>query len=569
MKKYIFCFHILFFLSQTSISQEKKVDTIGTEVINVVKEFTPVVLDAFKVKESPIIINDLDLKKKTISYDFLSIPVASTFTPSKGKAAVIDKRASEKLYNNYASLAVGNYLNILADFYATLPLSQTDNVIFNLNHHSAQGEIKDVQLDDKFYDTDFNVTFSRRNRQLSYQIQGLFKHQQYNWYGTSYALTDLQRSNIDASHTYFTGGINSFFEFDDSYFKEGTFNYARFWDTNEAEENNLFIAPKFVLDIFDYTFDFKTTLDYVSGSFAVSEPELEYSYLKTAIHPSYKFEEDNLILNVGAEFVLGLDTQNSDTDFYVYPKINASFKLIENNLIVFAGADGGLKQNSHMNLTNTNKFLAPTLLITPTHKKFDAFLGFKGNLSFLSYEFSGGFLNEENKSFFKMNPVNDVDLQDENYLKANTFQVVYENLNTLEFKGVLKANIFKNYEIGLRAFYYNFDMENLEYAWNMPKLKLDFYGDFTIGKKWYGGMNLFFTGERYDMLLSSTNLVSEKLVQLDGFFDVNLNLGYNVTDRLSAFIKANNIASQGYERWQTYPVQQAQFLGGFNYKFDF
>jgi hypothetical protein len=43
-------------------------------------------------------------KKKLIQYNIFSFPVASTFTPAKGKAAGVDKIEKEKLYNNYATL---------------------------------------------------------------------------------------------------------------------------------------------------------------------------------------------------------------------------------------------------------------------------------------------------------------------------------------------------------------------------------------------------------------------------------------------------------------------------------
>ena len=172
MTKYIFHLTIFLFSVQTSFSQKNDDENIGTEVINVVKPYKPSVSDAFKIKEKPEIIDDIDLKRKVLSYTIFSAPVASTFTPSKGKAAVLDKQAPKKLYNNYAYLAIGNYLNVLAEFYATLPMNSTDSFIIGLNHHSAQGEIKEVQLDDKFYDTDLNLTFSKRDKGISYQISG-------------------------------------------------------------------------------------------------------------------------------------------------------------------------------------------------------------------------------------------------------------------------------------------------------------------------------------------------------------------------------------------------------------
>ena len=54
---------ILLLTSTLIFSQEKKKDTIGTEVINVVKPYTPTVSDAFKIKLSPEI-NDAQLSKK-------------------------------------------------------------------------------------------------------------------------------------------------------------------------------------------------------------------------------------------------------------------------------------------------------------------------------------------------------------------------------------------------------------------------------------------------------------------------------------------------------------------------
>jgi hypothetical protein len=43
-------------------------------------------------------------KKEIIRYTIFSFPVASTFTPSKGKAEGVDKQKKVHLFNNYATL---------------------------------------------------------------------------------------------------------------------------------------------------------------------------------------------------------------------------------------------------------------------------------------------------------------------------------------------------------------------------------------------------------------------------------------------------------------------------------
>ena len=569
MIKHILYIIVLIVSVQFSFSQQED-ENIGSEVVNVVKPYVPTVSDAFKVKEIPVINDDTELKKKIIQYTIFSIPVASTFTPSKGKAAVVEKQAPQKLYNNYASLAIGSYLNILAEFYATFPMSGNDNVTVGLNHHSAQGEIKEIQLDDKFYDTDLSLIYAKRERDVSYQIEGLFKHQLYNWYGTSYSLTDLQRANIDASHTYFTGGLNGSLSVDNSFFKGGNIKYSRFWDSYDASENRVVIAPNFEFEVMDHSISLKTKLDYVGGTFKANILDNKYSYLKTALHPNYQYVEDELVVNLGAELVFGLDSENSDSDFYVYPKINASYNLADDVVIVFGGVEGGLQQNSYEEFVQENKYLSPDLIIAPTHNQFDAYIGFKGKLSSkFSYEVKGAYLNEQNKALYVMNPVNDVDFETENYKKANTFGIVYDDINTLQFNGKLTAQVSKNYSVGISGEYASFSTDIQEYTWNVPQLKATLFGDFNFSHKWFGGMNLFYIGERMDKLQTTTPLVTPETITLKGYFDANAHVGYKITNRFTAFLKANNVASQGYEKWQTYPVQQLQVLGGVTYKFDF
>jgi outer membrane receptor protein involved in Fe transport len=58
-------------------------------------------------------------------------------------------------------------------------------------------------------------------------------------------------------------------------------------------------------------------------------------------------------------------------------------------------------------------------------------------------------------------------------------------------------------------------------------------------------------------------------VTLASYFDVNAHLGFKYSDRLTAFLRLNNITNKGYEKWMNYPVQGFQVVLGANYKFDF
>ena len=111
----ISCLMLVF---QFSLAQKKQ-ENIGTEVVNVVKPYTPTISDAFKVKETPSLDDEGNAKKEVIKYTIFSFPVASTFTPSKGKAEGIEKSKQEKLFKNYATFGGGNYGTLNADLFVT------------------------------------------------------------------------------------------------------------------------------------------------------------------------------------------------------------------------------------------------------------------------------------------------------------------------------------------------------------------------------------------------------------------------------------------------------------------
>ena len=132
-------FTVLFFGQMIFAQQEKN---MGTEVVNVVKPYSATISDAFKVKETPPLDDEDNAPKQQIQYNIFSFPVASTFTPAKGKAASVDKIKKEKLYNNYATLGFGNYATAIGELFITENFNRNEYVGGMFRHHSSQGGIK-------------------------------------------------------------------------------------------------------------------------------------------------------------------------------------------------------------------------------------------------------------------------------------------------------------------------------------------------------------------------------------------------------------------------------------------
>ncbi|MBS7230807.1 TonB-dependent receptor [Flavobacterium psychroterrae] len=572
---------LVLFVVQLSFSQKKKEESIGTETVNVVKPYSPTISDAFKVKETPSLDDTGNQPKETIKYSILSVPVASTFTPSKGKAEGVEKSKREKLFNNYATLGVGNYGTLNAELFVNQDLGNNDYVAGMFRHHSSQGGIKGVDLNDEFYDTALNVAYGVNNRDMAWNVELGYQNQLYNWYGlpAEFGLNlagqtrdDLIRG-INPNHSYNTISVGGNIEFNEGIFSKIATKFTHFSDSFSSSENRFYVKPTFKVEVMDQSINTNIIVDHVSGSFEHNyarnntEP-LKYSLTNFGIEPSFVILENDWTLELGAGLFYGLDSENSGNKFYIYPKVNASYKLVGDLMIFYTGVNGGLEQNSYADFVTENPFLSPTLNMKPTNNQYTVFAGLKGKLANnINYNLTGSYLNEKDKALYKGNDYTE-DFSNQNYAFGNSFGVVYDDVRTFRFYGELKADFSRNVSFGINGTFNSYKYDGLE-AWNLPSMKLSSNLDVNITKQWYAGLNIFYVGERKDMQSNLDLGTDPVILTLKSYFDANAHLGYKYNERLTFFLKLNNIGNQAYEKWLNYPVQGFQVLVGANYKFDF
>lgn len=383
LKMVVVC--LIVFLGFNMSAQEK--DDLGTEVVNIVKPYTPTISDAFKVKETPVLNDSTTSAKKHVNYSIFSVPVASTFTPAKGKAATVEKAKPIKLYDNYATLGFGNYTSILGELYSNFEISRTDNVGFFFRHNSSQGGIDGVRLDDKFYDTSLDANYTSRQRDASYRLDAGVAHQIFNWYGLNSefeTITDEAISTIDPLQSYLSGYVGGSLAIEDSYFEKATANVRYLSDAYSSSEFNITLLPEFSFPISDFDLKVDVDIDYLSGSFDqgyYNSSAINYGFFNTGVMPSLTYVNDDLTLKLGAAAYVGIDTENSSTDFFIYPRLGVSYRVVDELLIAYGGFEGDLEQNSYYGFKEDNPYMSPTLMIAPTSKIYESFVGLKGKLS--------------------------------------------------------------------------------------------------------------------------------------------------------------------------------------------
>ena len=576
---------VLLIVFQFSLAQKKQ-ENIGTEVVNVVKPYTPTISDAFKVKETPSLDDEETSKKEIIKYSIFPFPVASTFTPSKGKAEGVDKEEQGHLFKNYATFGGGNYGTLNAELFVTEDLNSTEYVAGKFRHLSSQGGIKDVELEDAFFDTSIDVAYGSNDKDMSWSFDLGYQNQIYNWYGlpTDFAsgLSTEDRAvlmaGIKPQQSYNTISVGGKIGFDESLFNDANIKFNHFSDAYGSSENRFYVKPSFQLDVMDQKVLVKAVVDYLGGSFKKeywntnTEP-IKYGFTNFGIVPSFVITENDWTLNIGAGVFYSMDSKNNDSKFLIYPQINASYKVVSDLMIFYAGAEGDLKQNTYLDFVAENPFVSPTLYITPTDKQYDVFAGLKGKLADnVSYNLRASYINERNKALFKSNDYR-VNSANEDYAFGNSLQVVYDDMKTLSFFGELKADISDNVAFRINGTFNSYTNDVQSEAWNLPTIKLNSTLDYTISPKWYVGTDVFYVGERKDQKINMDiiNIMAPNYVPvtLKSYFDVNAHVGFKYSDQLTTYLRANNITNQAYERTLNYPVQGFQIVIGANYKFDF
>lgn len=565
-------FLISFLLTSAVFAQDKP---LGSETVIVVKPYTPSVSDAFKIKETPKLGDSVSLEKKPVKYSIFSVPVASTFTPSKGQATKVEREKRVKLFNNYVTLGFGTYSNILAEFYSNLEVNRSDNFGIFLTHNSSQGGIEEVKLDDSFYNTELNLNYNSRNRKSSWKTELGLQHQLFNWYGLPEGMNYSNEflNSIDPTQNYYSALVGGELELYDSFLEKAKANYRYFGDSYNSMEHNFKADANFEVNIADELINTEIYADVLNGqfnrSFNASE-EINYTQMNFGITPSLVILRDDLTLNLGASFVYGLDAENSDNNFYIYPQVSASYRLAGDYFIPYAGLEGGLTQNTYYNFAQENPYVSPTLEMLPTDKPFDAYLGAKGKLTnSIAYNFRGSYMSEINKALYQNNLTSDLNPEDYSY--GNSFGVVYDDVKTASFFGEINVDVKRNFRLGLNATVFSYSSQFEEEAWNLPNFKASILADYQITEKWFAGANLFFTGERKDRrpFLTGLDGLSSQTITLDSFVDLNANLGYRFNEQLSIFARGNNLLGESYQRWSNFPVQGIQVMAGATYKFDF
>lgn len=520
--------------------------------------------------ESPVVSDTIKASRTPINYHFYEFPYTSGFDLDKGNYIQIHNTpSSEKPHNNYVGVGYGSFSSPFLKAYITNKLFHKHSLSLKFSHTSSANSIPTAYtpLNNGFSGTqallrsDFNT--KKHHMAVSFSID----RQMLNWYGLpiNYAnFSEPQISAIEEKHTY----VKPVFHFEinpkaNKEIRHIAVDMRMFFDRLGVVENNVVFNAQSVFNIDNQ----EVFMDYDLDNLTVTTPYRAVSNtLLARISPFFKISNAHVSVKAGVNFFFNSQSADKTQTFSVFPSLDFSYKLLSKYLIAYGGANGHQSQNTYAKFTDYNPFISPDLQLIPTIQTLKLHAGMKGKiLANLSYDLSASVAFEKNLPLYKLSTIEN---DDTSFRNGNSFQVVYDDVNTFKGSARLVWEIDKKLQSSWILSVFSYGMTKEDRAWNLPSVKSDFFINWQINRWLFSSTNWFIMGSRFDLLSDMrSGTLETSPFKLDPYVDANFELEAKILKNLGMFLKINNLIGENYQSIGSYRVQGRQFIAGLSFVF--
>ena len=546
-----------FVLANTPSFAQKPIDT--TTIITV-KPYDPVLSDAFKIKEHPTI-QDTDKVIPKLSYTFINKQVPVDFQVENILPAKIKGEPLAKLYSGYAKAGFGSQTTPLAELYFNSQRSKEFSYGFFGKHQSSSG-ISNIDYSE-YSDNHLSLFGKRFLKEFTLYSKLNFDRNMVHYYGFPEKIKPeitngkelRQRLTKLSANAGLTRNFTDSAQFDYNF----DINYHHIFDIHNAEENlrldgSLSKYHKREL----YAIDAEVNYNNLNNVLDLGNT------LMVGLRPYIKTSAKSWQFKVG----LGLYVNQADSvsKFHFYPEAEFKYNVVENIIIPYVGIKGGILANNLNTYFNENPFInTKTLAVANTNQKYNIYIGIRGSLS-KHVTFNTSFSKQQLETM-------PLYVKDFSNVLENQFTVLYDTVGLNQISGELAYQKLEKLKIIVRGDYFDYSPANELKAWHKPDMKISLSGIYDLSDKIIVRTDLFFINKQYAKAFNSVTdasgviVTTEEAKELKGVFDANLGLEYRYTKKLSAFINFNNIGAVRYQKFEDYPTQRFNVLGGLTYSF--
>jgi hypothetical protein len=156
------------------------------------------------------------------------------------------------------------------------------------------------------------------------------------------------------------------------------------------------------------------------------------------------------------------------------------------------------------------------------------------------------------------------------YADTARFELVYDQEATVfQFNSSVELSLTKKYILTTQFDFFHYNLSNQQVAWHRPTWILQLNNQYSPFKKLNLQANLQVMGglQARGFGVIETKPVQAEVVKLPALVDLQVNLDYAISSRLSVFVSGSNLLNRSNTRWMNYPVRGIQGVGGLSFKF--
>lgn len=532
-------------LAQEEIHQE----------VRVVKPYNPTLSDANKINLLPEF-NDTTRVYHDFEYEITPKRFATNFRIRPIQAANMIGLPLNRLYKSQLQLGINNYLSPYAELTVNQLRDRKTAIGLYVKHHSSAGNIEleeDKKADANFSESLVNLYGRKIYKTSVIEAEIYAAYNTHLYYGYDTSIDTILRTEDIKQKIINTGTKLKFYSShpDSSHFNYNfglEYNYLA--DAYNTTEHGLIVdtrMAKFIgdwysaIDIGLELYDRNIEIDTSNNTLVTFNPNIS----KSTAEWKFLTGVDNII-----------DFKNGNGIWYYYPRIKFEFNIVQNVLIPYMEVSGYRQINSYKRILQENPFIRPSTIVENANFGTIGSFGLKGRYSSkMAFDFRIKYIQADAMHFFT-NSLSDT--------LMNTFDVIYDDGSIINLGGEISWMQSENLKFILRANYYNYDLEEQEFAWHMPGFKASLNTAYNLRDKILIDGDIFLTGKRNVLYYPDRSQPSE-ILELKPYIDANLSTEYRYTDLLSFFVKVHNLTASKYQSWYQYPVQRFQFMIGFTY----
>ena len=509
-------------------------ENLKNEVIDVVKDFRPKVMQATKIKSQPVFI-DTSKVSENLSYKIRFEEFRVQQQTDSLSALLMRRPDLDKLYPKHVELGLGSLFNphLAMDLSNGRRTKEFYRMYFNYNGAYASALPTEDQFSHLKLGAAYKHVFDGFVLQSDMHLMDLYR----------FDATDHRFHNSVLN-------INTKFQFADSskvWLPAVLQIYAmEFYKESQSEERLFSVESQHEgmhEKLNQWTFKNNFSLQHSSSQ--------NYVHWQSQLASKKKF---NL---ADAHMALAVDILQSDIK--LIPELSVQYQLIEKGLYSSFELGGDRALYTLRDLYTNNPYLQyfvpedTSSEVLPSNTKYYTRLGLNGNLfSGVSYQVSAAAVSQDNFMHF----VHHTNTLDEWMAPA------YTAIKSLELHAELDAQWTENLNFWLKADYKSFD-QDLSYV---PNTEFGLYGSYHYNEQWYLSGSLRYIGER-DAIRHDELVYPDYIQKLDPVLDLNTKLHFAYNEQIGFYLEGLNLLNQDFVLWRETPVLGRQVNFGAKYRF--